>query len=115
MSGDLKYFQNAFEKLRDYIEKENFKGYDPYDTLNSVFPFSRFGRTFSILALQFQKRNPLNIRPLLAINKEANNMGLGLMLRTYCDLHKNFPEKNYQSQIALLFKLLSDGLSKKSK
>jgi hypothetical protein len=116
MSGpDPKYFKDGFEKLRDYIEKENFRGYDPYDTLNSQFPFSKFGHTFSILALQFQKRNPLNIRRLLAINKETNNMGLGLMLRAYCQLQKNFPEINYQSQISLLFKLLSEGISKKSK
>jgi hypothetical protein len=116
MSGpDPKYFHESFEKLRDYIERENFRGYDPYDTLNSQFPFSKFGHTFSILALQFQKRNPLNIRPLLSINKETNNMGLGLMLKAYCGLQKNFPERNYQSQISLLFKLLSEGASKRSK
>jgi hypothetical protein len=26
---------NSFKKLKDYCEKENFKGWDPYDGLNS--------------------------------------------------------------------------------
>ena len=28
---------NSFNKLKSYIEKEEFKGYDPYDSLNSTF------------------------------------------------------------------------------
>jgi len=110
---ELKYIQNSLDLLRNYIESENFKGYDPYDTLNSRFPFSKFGKTISIIALQVQKRNPFNLRPILSIKKETNNMGLGLMLKTYCRLQKHSPDKNYTPQIENLFKLLKENNSKK--
>jgi hypothetical protein len=45
----------AIKKLVNYIEKQNFKGYDPYDTLNSWFPFQRLGKWLAVLAIQFQK------------------------------------------------------------
>lgn len=57
----------AIKKLVNYIEKQNFKGYDPYDTLNSWFPFQRLGKWLAVLAIQFQKRNPINIRLLLGV------------------------------------------------
>jgi len=57
-TGKLTPFENALDKLQAYIECEQFKGYDPYDTLNSPVPFKYFGKLIPVLALQFQKRNP---------------------------------------------------------
>ena len=37
---------------------EAFKGYDPYDTLNSSWPFGIIGKWGPVLAIQFQKRRP---------------------------------------------------------
>lgn len=105
-------FEIPFEKLRSYIESENFKGYDPYDTLNSPIKFKYFGKLIPVLALQFQKRNPLNIRPLLGIKKEHNPKALGLFLYAYCKLQKHYPQKNYKKQIEELFELLKNNYSK---
>ena len=55
---DFSLYSSSLEKLRHYIEQENFKGYDPYDTLNSAFKFRYLGKFAAVLALQFQKRNP---------------------------------------------------------
>jgi hypothetical protein len=105
-------YTNSLEKLRKYIEQEDFKGYDPYDTLNSIFKFRLLGKMVAVLALQFQKRNPINIRPLLGIRKEHNPKALGLFLYAYCKLHKQFPEKDYSKQINYLFIQLKDNYSK---
>ncbi|MFO0479097.1 MAG: hypothetical protein ACK50L_10035 [Bacteroidota bacterium] len=105
-TDDLLCFENSFERLRTYVEGENFKGYDPYDTLNSKIKLKYFGRLIPILALQFQKRNPINIRPLLGIQKEHNPKGLGLFLHSYAKLQKEFPEKNYTKQLDGLFDAL---------
>lgn len=109
--NDFKHISRAFAALTSYVESEKFKGYDPYDTLNSWFPFKIFGKTISILALQFQKRNPVNIRPLLGIKKKHNNMGLGLFLKSYCELQKNFPNRNYLPYIEKLFALIKKNKS----
>ncbi len=59
----------ATQSLLTYVEKENFKGYDPYDTLNGWVPFHWLGKWGPAVATQIQKRNPINIRPLLGIKK----------------------------------------------
>ena len=111
INKDYLVYNNSLEKLRQYIEKENFKGYDPYDTLNSVFKFRLLGKLVAVLALQFQKRNPIHIRPFLGIKKEHNPKALGLFLYAYCKLHKQFPEKDYSKQINYLFTHLKDNSS----
>ncbi|MBI3518267.1 MAG: hypothetical protein HY062_02775 [Bacteroidetes bacterium] len=105
-------FEIALDKLSSYIEQEQFKGYDPYDTLNSPIKFKYFGKLIPVLALQFQKRNPLNIRPLLGVKKAYNPKALGLFLQTYCKLQKAFPDKSYSKHIQLLFNELKNNYSK---
>ena len=73
----------AQKQLQTYIESENFKGYDPYDTLNSAIPFHWLGKWGPVLAIQFQKRNPFNIRKLLGIKKAHNPKAMGLFLQAY--------------------------------
>lgn len=75
--------KQAKEKLINYIESEKFKGYDPYDTLNSALPFHWLGKWGPVLAIQFQKRNPFNIRKLLGIKKAYNPKAIGLLLHAY--------------------------------
>ncbi len=74
---------DSIEILENYVVKNNFKGYDPYDTLNSVIPFRKFGKWLPVLVTQFQKRNPFNIRPLLGIQKEINPKAYGLFLNAF--------------------------------
>mgnify|MGYP001448534991 FL=1 len=71
------------KQLQAYVEAENFKGYDPYDTLNSPIPFHWLGKWGPVLAIQFQKRNPFNIRALLGIKKAYNPKAVGLFLHAY--------------------------------
>ena len=75
--------KKARASVEAYVENENFKGYDPYDTLNSTLPFNWLGKWGPVLAIQFQKRNPLNIRPAIGIKKEHNPKAIGLFLHAY--------------------------------
>ena len=86
-----KYIHRSLHSLREYIEGEKFKGYDPYDTLTSPFPFKIFGKWGPIIATQIQKRNPFNARKLLRIKKDYNPKGLGLLLHSYSILQRKFP------------------------
>ena len=82
----MKELSESIQKLKNYIESEQFKGYDPYDTLNSFIPFQKMGKWVAVLATQFQKRNPINIRPLLGIKKFNSTKGMGLLLKAYIKL-----------------------------
>lgn len=109
---ELSLYVTSLEKLRGFVEQEEFKGYDPYDTLNSPLKFKYLGKFAAVLALQFQKRNPINVRPLLGIKKEHNPKGLGLFLYAYCKLQKQEPAKDYTKQIDYLFGNLKKNYSK---
>lgn len=73
----------ALRRLQAYVEREGFRGYDPYDTLNARLPLRRLGRWVPILAVQAGKRSPLNFRPLVGIAKGHNPKGMGLLLHAY--------------------------------
>ena len=88
----------TISRLLNYIENENYKGYDPYDTLNSFIPFHLLGKWGLVLAIQFQKRNPINIRPLNGIKKEFNAKAIGLLLNAYSLLYEKTGELHYKEK-----------------
>lgn len=83
--------EEAFYALQKYSEIESYRGWDPYDGLNSrVFqgtPFKRWDIARLVL-IQLCKRSPINLRPLLMVPKQHNAKGVGLFLNGYCNLYK---------------------------
>ena len=77
---------NSLSSLLNYCEANDFKGWDPYDGLNSKV-FSALGlNRFSIFRLawiQLFKRNPINLRKFLLVPKGYNPKGIGLFLSGY--------------------------------
>jgi len=104
--------QDALSRLTAYIKDEDYRGYDPYDTLNSKINFLSMGKWPAVLATQIQKRNPINIRKFLGIKKDFNPKAMGLFLAAYCLLQKNSEEKSYKSEIDYLFDWLTQNYSK---
>lgn len=76
--------------LKNYCERENFAGWDPYDGLNSrIFqnlPINKWDLA-RLIWIQTFKRNPFNLRRLLLVPKEHNAKGIGLFLTAYCNLY----------------------------
>lgn len=105
-------FESSLTRLIDYCESENFKGYDPYDTLNSFIPFFKMGKRIPVYAIQILKRIPINIRPLLGIKKDYNPKGLGLLLKAYSLLYQINNKEEYLTNCNILFYLLKDNISK---
>ena len=103
--------QNSFNQLENYIIKENYRGYDPYDTLNSWIPFKKLGKWSPILTTQLQKLNPINIRPLIGIKKEYNPKAMGLFLQAYSILYKKTGNEEYLERAKYLFNWLVNNYS----
>jgi len=95
----MNHLLDVIKSLEEYITKENFKGYDPYDTLNSRIPFHWFGILGQRIAIQFQKRNPINIRPLIGVKKFRSTKGMGLLLSAYLNIY------SYSKDQSLLVKI----------
>jgi len=81
----------SFLKLKAYCEKEQYKGWDPYDGLNSkvfrVLPF-KYWDLARLAWIQGFKRSPINFRKLLLVPKQYNAKGIGLFLMGYCNLYE---------------------------
>lgn len=81
-----------FKKLKDYCEAEDFKGWDPFDGLNStvlrtLLPL-KHSAILRLVVIQGFKRSPFNLRPLLRVPKQHNAKGIGLFLQGYCNLRR---------------------------
>lgn len=105
----------SFQKLEQFCEQEGYKGWDPFDGLNSqVFqnlPFINQNKFFRLAWLQFFKRNPINLRSLALVPKDYNNKGLGLFLTTYCNLYDLVPKEAYKAKIIFFADLLIGNIS----
>ena len=102
----------SFNLLINYVENEKFKGYDPYDTLDSWIPFNWLGKWGPILAIQFQKRNPINIRPIIGIKKDYNPKAMGLFLQAYSILYSKTGNNGYLKKADFFFNWLANNYSK---
>ncbi|MBD3377131.1 hypothetical protein GF406_19030 [candidate division KSB1 bacterium] len=98
----------SLQKIQRYIQCENFKGYDPYDVLNSPIPFHHLGKWPPILAVQLLKRLPVNLRPLLGIKKGINPKAMGLFLEAYSFLSDLYPDQGYEEHRETCFQWLSE-------
>lgn len=96
-------FKNALFKLEKYINKQQFRGYDPYDTLNSWVPFHWFGNYGQFAAIQLQKRNPINIRPLIGIKKDVIPKSFALFMHGYSLLYMTDKKSAYREKMDYFF------------
>lgn len=91
LSTEIEFIEKSFLALKNYCENEDYKGWDPYDGLNSKFfqstPLKDWGLA-RLVWIQCFKRSPINLRRLLGVPKGYNSKGLGLFLSGYCNLYK---------------------------
>ncbi len=75
----------ALKRLDDWIEKEDFRGWEPHDALNSPTIRSIVGENemLRLIAVQGLRRSPVNLRKLLRIPKAHNPKAMGLFLASY--------------------------------
>jgi len=81
-----------FNKLRNYCEKQNFKGYDVSDSIASVFIRRTFlGKIplfrFAMIQATGHRIAVFNLRPFLFIPKYYNAKGIALFLNGYCNIY----------------------------
>lgn len=85
-------FVRAFCCLKSYCEKEHYKGWDPYDGLNSkvfqALPYFKNSAFWRLCVIQGFKRCPVNLRRIAFVPKDYNAKGIGLFLVGYCNLVK---------------------------
>jgi hypothetical protein len=116
----LEKILNSILKLESYIVSEDYKGYDPYDSLMSPLFKLPVLNSNKLLRFGFQqvfRRIPFNTRKIFRIKKGLNPVTLGLCIQAYTYLSFVFPAKKmfYLSEIDKLVikltELKSEGFS----
>ncbi len=110
--------EKSFTRLKAYVEAKDYKGWDPFDGLNSFYfqksPFKK-NRLARLAWIQFFKRSPINFRKILRVSEGYNAKGLGLFLSGYCNLYKLDPTSESLQKIKYLvdkiMKVKSEGYS----
>ena len=71
------------------MEKEDYKGYDTFDGLNSKYlrPFTFNNKLLRIALQQGVRRFPINLRPLVGIQKERSTKAMGFFARAFVRLN----------------------------
>jgi rhamnogalacturonyl hydrolase YesR len=109
--------RNSLIRLTNYCKSEAFKGYDPYDGLNSTLfqaiPFISKNRFARLIWIQLFKRSPLNLRPWVGIKKDYNPKAMGLFLSAYCQLYKAEPKQEYLDRIYFFIEKINSSVSMK--
>ncbi len=87
-SADMK---RALSALADYCRAADWAGWDPYDGLNSrlfqAIPFFR-NKPCRLAFIQFMKRSPLNLRPVLGVPPGQNPKGVALFASALTQLSR---------------------------
>ena len=91
-----KKVNNSIYKLQSWIEKNNYRGYDPFDGLNSKLRFLTFEVPFlRQVMVQLVKRLPFNIRPLIGITPQKSSKGIAYIVRGDLLLYQLTKEEKY--------------------
>lgn len=91
LGNEMSELLTSLSRLKRYCEREQFKGWDPYDGLNSKLLMSIPGLKdwglYRLVIIQLFKRNPVNLRRIALVPKDYNAKGVGLLLQGYCNLY----------------------------
>ncbi len=105
----MERYGRILSDLLSFARKEDFKGYDPYDALNSpILKLLGINKYLRIAFIQAFKRSPINLRKIFLVRKGYNPKGLGLFLSSFA---LNGSKEDYLYVKKLLLKLKSEGYS----
>src|SRR5450432_4068218 len=80
----------SIERLSDWLEKNDYQGYDTFDGLNARFvrPLTFETKLLRTVLQQGVRRFPINLRPLLGVAKSRSTKGMGFLARGFIRLHQ---------------------------
>ncbi len=78
----------SIRRLSDWLERNDYRGYDTFDGLSSfVRPLTFRNKLLETVLQQGVRRFPLNLRPLLGIKKSHSSKGMGFLARGFLRMH----------------------------
>jgi hypothetical protein len=91
--------ERSLDRVEQWIEAHDFKGYEPFDGLTSyLFPLTRKSRLACQVLQQAVRRFPLNLRPVLGIKPLDSTKGRGYAAWGYLKRYQLDGDKAYRNK-----------------
>jgi rhamnogalacturonyl hydrolase YesR len=112
--SELILISDSIKKLDDWISKNDWKAYDPFDGLSaSAAKLITFNNHYlRIIWQQSVRRFPFNLRPLLGIKKQTGSKGMGFCALGYLKMYQATHKKEYLEKVQYCLDWLIKNYSK---
>ena len=88
--------EDSLDRVQQWVEDRNYRGYEPFDGLSSWFRPLTFGNLFAErLLLQLVRQSPVNLRPVMGITPKDSTKGRGYMAHGYLFRYKTTGKAEY--------------------
>jgi hypothetical protein len=105
---------DSIERLSDWLEKNDYRGYDTFDGLNARFvrPLTFETKFLRTVLQQGVRRFPLNLRPLLGIPRSRSTKGMAFLAKGFMRLQRASGDQTWGDKAESAFEWLIDNESK---
>ncbi len=88
--------RRSLRQVQDWVERHDYRGYEPFDGLSSWLRPLTFGNLLAErILMQTVRQSPVNLRPLFGVTRKDSTKGRGYMAWGYLDLHEATGEAEY--------------------
>jgi hypothetical protein len=100
----------CISRLFDWLEKNDYRGYDTFDGLNSILlrPFTFESKLLRTLLQQGVRRFPINLRPILGIRKSRSTKAMGFLARGFVRLYQATGEPVWRERMEYVLRWLME-------
>ena len=99
--------EDSLNRVERWVEKHNYRGYEPFDGLSSWFRPLTFGNLFAErLLLQSIRQCPVNLRPLMGVTRKESTKGRGYMAAGYLIRYRMTQDLEYLQKAQLCLEWL---------
>jgi hypothetical protein len=104
----------SIRRLSDWLEENDYRGYDPFDGLNARFlrPLTFNSKFLRTVLQQGVRRFPMNLRPALGITKSHSSKGTGFLARGFMRLHQATGDRAWREKAEFALQWLVENQSK---
>jgi rhamnogalacturonyl hydrolase YesR len=97
-------------RLSDWLEKNDYSGYDTFDGLSArlLRPLTFNNRFLKMALQQGVRRFPINLRPLIGVEKSRSTKGMGFLARGFMRLHEATGDTAWRDKATLALQWLID-------
>jgi len=104
---ELREIQRSLAQVQQWVERHDYRGYEPFDGLSSWARPLAFGNLLAErILMQAIRQSPVNLRPLFGVRPQDSTKGRGYMAAGYLMLYRISQDQQYLDKAILCLEWL---------